>query len=173
MPLAAGLLRAGAGPSVIITYLTSLATLSVIRVPLEIGFYGWRLMVVRVLASVILPFAAGLVAHCGTPHGSDAESAPAEKAAAESAEARVALPRDYPVLTACYWIPETKRLLRVLFQRRRIQDPFFRPDPLRSLLSYLVFPLRPSARWFIFQLSDPKPFFSDLAGVFRKLLGRN
>jgi predicted ATP-grasp superfamily ATP-dependent carboligase len=98
-----------------------------------------------------LPFAAGLVAHCGaTPRELD-------------------LPRDYPVLTACYWIPETKRLLRVLFQKARILDPFYRPDPLRSLLSYLSFPLRPSSRWFIFQLTDPKPFLSDLTAVLRKL----
>lgn len=99
-----------------------------------------------------LPFAAGLVAHCG------------------QGEPDLAPPGDYSSLVACYWIPETKRLLRVLFQRSRIQDPFYRPDPLRSLLSYLVFPLRPSSRWFVFQLSDPKPFFADARAVLAKLL---
>ncbi len=99
-----------------------------------------------------LPFAAGLVAHCG------------------GANRQFPLPRDYPALTACYWIPETKRLLRLLFQRRKIADPFYRPAPLRALLSYMAFPLRPSGRWFIFQPSDPKPFFADLAAVFAKLL---
>lgn len=61
MPLAAGLLRAGVSASVLVTYLTSLATLSLIRVPMEIGFYGWRLTMVRVIASLVLPFAAGIV----------------------------------------------------------------------------------------------------------------
>ncbi len=67
MPLAAGLAKAGVGPAVLVTYLTSLAVLSVIRVPLEIGFYGWRLMVLRVLASIVLPFAAGLMARVFAP----------------------------------------------------------------------------------------------------------
>lgn len=102
-----------------------------------------------------LPFAAGLVAHCG------------------AGERCLALPRDYPSLIACYWIPETKRLLRILFQRRRIQDPFYRPDPLRSLLSYLTFPVRPDSRWFVFQLSDPKPFLTDAWAVFLKMISRS
>lgn len=60
MPLTAGLMQAGVSPSVLVTYLTSLALLSSIRMPLEIGFYGWRLMTLRILASLILPFIAGL-----------------------------------------------------------------------------------------------------------------
>lgn len=67
MPIAAGLLKAGAGPAVLITYLTSLATLSIIRIPLEIGFYGWRLMALRVVTSLLLPFAAGLLARMIAP----------------------------------------------------------------------------------------------------------
>lgn len=67
LPLAAGLLKAGVGAGVLVTYLTSMATLSLIRVPLEIGFYGWRLMVLRVVASVVLPFVAGGVARLAGP----------------------------------------------------------------------------------------------------------
>lgn len=67
MPLAAGLAKAGVGPGVLVTYLTSLAVLSVIRVPLEVGFYGWRLMLLRVLASLVLPLVAGLVARWLAP----------------------------------------------------------------------------------------------------------
>jgi hypothetical protein len=77
-----------------------------------------------------------------------------------------------PSLTACYWIPETKRLLRMLFQRRRIRDPYFCPDPRASLWTYLSFPLRPSSRWFVFELSDPKPFLSDMLSVLGKLARR-
>jgi uncharacterized membrane protein YraQ (UPF0718 family) len=67
MPLAAGLLRAGVSPSVLVTYLTSVATLAMIRVPMELGFYGWRLTAMRVLASLILPFAAGTITRWITP----------------------------------------------------------------------------------------------------------
>ena len=67
MPLAASLMRAGVGAGVLVTYLTSLATLSIIRVPLEIGFYGWRLMVLRVVASLFLPLIAGVLAQLAAP----------------------------------------------------------------------------------------------------------
>lgn len=59
LPLAAALLKAGVGAGVLVTYLTSMATLSLIRIPLEIGFYGWRLMALRVAVSLVLPFVAG------------------------------------------------------------------------------------------------------------------
>lgn len=67
MPLVAGLYQAGAGVGVLVTYLTSLSVLSLIRVPLEVGFYGPRLMVVRILASLILPPVAGVVAQALAP----------------------------------------------------------------------------------------------------------
>ncbi len=55
MPIAAGLYKAGASLAVIITYLTSIALLSIIRIPLEIGFYGTKLMLIRVLTTMFLP----------------------------------------------------------------------------------------------------------------------
>ncbi len=67
MPLAAGLAKAGVGAGVLVTYLTSLAVLSMLRVPLEIGFYGWRLMLLRVLASLVLPIGAGVIARLLAP----------------------------------------------------------------------------------------------------------
>lgn len=59
LPIIAGLHRAGVGNAVLMTYATSLATLSLLRVPLEAGFYGWRLTGLRVAVSLILPFIAG------------------------------------------------------------------------------------------------------------------
>jgi uncharacterized membrane protein YraQ (UPF0718 family) len=59
MPLAAGLYKAGANIGIIITYLVSMALLSIMRVPLEIGFYGPKLMVMRVAACIFLPPVAG------------------------------------------------------------------------------------------------------------------
>ncbi len=59
LPIAAVLYQAGVGLGVLMTYLTSLATLSLLRVPLEIGFYGWRVTGVRIAVSLILPLIAG------------------------------------------------------------------------------------------------------------------
>ena len=59
MPLAASLYKAGAGLAVIMTFLTSLATLSLVKMPIEVGFYGWRLTMVRFGVSLILPLIAG------------------------------------------------------------------------------------------------------------------
>lgn len=67
LPLAAALLKAGVGAGVLVTYLTSMACLSLIRVPLEVGFYGWRLMALRVVASLVLPFVAGGIARWAKP----------------------------------------------------------------------------------------------------------
>jgi len=63
LPLAASLLRAGAGTGVLVTYLTSMSLLSFVRLPLEIGIYGNRLTALRVACSVVLPILAGLTAN--------------------------------------------------------------------------------------------------------------
>ncbi|MCJ8323295.1 MAG: permease [Rhizobiales bacterium] len=59
MPLVAGLYKAGAGLPVIMTYLTSIATLSFVKMPIEAGFYGWKITFIRVGVSLILPLIAG------------------------------------------------------------------------------------------------------------------
>lgn len=59
LPLIAALYQAGVGLAVLMTYATSFATLSLLRVPLEVGFYGWRITGIRVLVSLVLPFVAG------------------------------------------------------------------------------------------------------------------
>lgn len=61
LPLIAALYKSGVGLSVLMTYSTSLATLSLLRIPLEVGFYGWHLTGVRVLVSLILPLIAGVL----------------------------------------------------------------------------------------------------------------
>jgi len=67
MPLAAALVRSGAGLGVVVTYLTSLSMLSFIRLPLEVAMYGGRLTGLRLLASLALPPLAGLLAHALGP----------------------------------------------------------------------------------------------------------
>ena len=59
LPIVAALYKGGVGVAVLMTYATSFALLSILRVPLEVGFYGWRLTAVRVLVSLPLPIIAG------------------------------------------------------------------------------------------------------------------
>jgi uncharacterized membrane protein YraQ (UPF0718 family) len=66
-PLAAGLLKTGASPAVVVTYLTSMALLNVLRLPMEAGTYGLRMAALRVLACVLLPFLAGGMARVFAP----------------------------------------------------------------------------------------------------------
>jgi uncharacterized membrane protein YraQ (UPF0718 family) len=62
LPLAAALLRSGAGIGVVVTYVTSMSLLSFVRVPLELGIYGERLTLFRVVSCVLLPPIAGALA---------------------------------------------------------------------------------------------------------------
>ena len=67
MPLIVVLQQAGVGIGVLVTYMTSLALMSFVRMPLEIGFYGWRLAALRVAVSLLLPPIAGLLAQVLAP----------------------------------------------------------------------------------------------------------
>ncbi|WP_375764773.1 hypothetical protein NR798_23945 [Archangium gephyra] len=67
LPLAAALVRSGAGLGVVVTYLTSLSMLSFIRVPMEVAIYGGRMTGLRLVASLALPPLAGLLAHAFGP----------------------------------------------------------------------------------------------------------
>lgn len=44
------------------TYVTSMSLLSFVRIPMELGIYGTKVTVIRVLSTVILPPIAGLIA---------------------------------------------------------------------------------------------------------------
>ena len=59
LPLIAGLYKTGVGTAVLMIYATSLATLSILRIPIEAGFYGWKLTMLRVGVSLLLPLIAG------------------------------------------------------------------------------------------------------------------
>lgn len=62
MPIAAGLFRAGAGIGTMVAFLTGWSVWAVSRLPLEIGFLGWRFTLVRLVSSALLPILAGLIA---------------------------------------------------------------------------------------------------------------
>ena len=67
MPLIVALYQAGVGIGVLVTYMTSLALMSLVRLPLELTFYGWRLTALRMFVSVFLPPIAGLLAQVVAP----------------------------------------------------------------------------------------------------------
>jgi predicted ATP-grasp superfamily ATP-dependent carboligase len=69
-----------------------------------------------------------------------------------------------------YMVPETKRLLRILFGQRHIADKTLVFRRLPTLAGFCIDFLRPSSRYYVFDVRDPKPFFSDLGQMVRKAL---
>ena len=67
LPLVATLYKAGVGSSVLVTYMTSMTTISLMRIPLELGFCGWQLTSLRITVSLVLPILAGVFAHFLSP----------------------------------------------------------------------------------------------------------
>jgi predicted ATP-grasp superfamily ATP-dependent carboligase len=61
-----------------------------------------------------------------------------------------------------FMVPETKRLLRLLFQSGAVADRSLRPRRLAEMLGYLADFVRPSTRYYVFDWRDPAPFFRDL-----------
>jgi predicted ATP-grasp superfamily ATP-dependent carboligase len=74
-------------------------------------------------------------------------------------------------LRARFMVPDTRRLLRLLFQRQAIADPMFRPQPWRDLVAYVAGFLSLRTRYYVFRLTDPAPCFRDLRNMVRKLRG--
>jgi predicted ATP-grasp superfamily ATP-dependent carboligase len=66
-------------------------------------------------------------------------------------------------------VTDTKRLLRILFAPRRIQDRTLKFSKWSELRSYVAEFFNTRTRYFVFCWDDPKPFFAD---VFFSLLGR-
>lgn len=62
MPIAAGLLRAGAGMGTMVAFITAWSIWAVARLPLEVGIMGWKFTGVRIACSFFFPPIAGLLA---------------------------------------------------------------------------------------------------------------
>ena len=73
---------------------------------------------------------------------------------------------------ARYTIPETRRLIRVLFNRQKVRDVCFKAKPLRDLMSYFTDFLDPGMRYYVFEWRDPAPFLTDMLNGIRKLMRR-
>jgi uncharacterized membrane protein YraQ (UPF0718 family) len=62
LPLAAGLLKAGAGWGTMIAYMTAWSLWAVARMPMEVGIMGWKFTFVRFACTFFFPPIAGLIA---------------------------------------------------------------------------------------------------------------
>ena len=63
LPIAAGLLRAGASVGTMVAFLTGWSLWGVSRLPLEIGIMGWQFTLIRLACTFFFPPIAGLIAN--------------------------------------------------------------------------------------------------------------
>ena len=63
LPIAAGLLRAGASIGTMVAFMTGWSLLAVARLPLELGLMGWKFTLVRLACTFFFPPIAGLIAN--------------------------------------------------------------------------------------------------------------
>ena len=63
LPIAAGLLRAGASIGTMVAFMTAWSLLAISRLPLEIGLLGWEFSLVRLACTFFFPPIAGLIAN--------------------------------------------------------------------------------------------------------------
>lgn len=62
LPLAAGLLKAGAGFGTMVAFVTAWSLWAVARVPMEVGIMGWKFTFVRFACTFFFPPIAGFIA---------------------------------------------------------------------------------------------------------------
>ncbi len=62
LPIAAGMLKAGAGMGTMVAYVTAWSLIAVARLPLFVGIMGWRFTWIHLLSVIIFPPIAGLIA---------------------------------------------------------------------------------------------------------------
>lgn len=62
LPIAAGLLRSGAGIGTMVAFLTGWSLWAVSRLPMEVGILGWKLTLIRLASTFFLPPVAGWIA---------------------------------------------------------------------------------------------------------------
>jgi len=62
LPLAAALLKSGAGVGTMVAYLTGWSLWAVARLPMEVGILGWKLTAIRLVSTFFFPPLAGLLA---------------------------------------------------------------------------------------------------------------
>ncbi len=77
---------------------------------------------------------------------------------------------DYAAGVRCrFMIPETRRLLRLLFQPSLVADRQLVLGRRQALFTYLLDFVRPGSCYYLFQWRDPGPFLRDIWQVIRQL----
>ena len=61
LPVAAGLLQAGAGVGTMVAFLTGWSLWAVSRLPMEVGIMGWKFTLIRIASTFFFPPIAGLI----------------------------------------------------------------------------------------------------------------
>lgn len=69
LPVAAGLVRSGAGTGTMVAFLTAWSLWAVARLPMEVGVLVWRLTLARIVSTFFFPPIAGLIAQFMLDHG--------------------------------------------------------------------------------------------------------
>ena len=62
LPVAAGLLQAGAGVGTMVAFLTGWSLWAVSHLPMEVGIMGWKFTLIRIASTFFFPPIAGLIA---------------------------------------------------------------------------------------------------------------
>jgi len=62
LPVAAGLLQAGAGVGTMVAFLTGWSLWAVSRLPMEVGILGWKFTLIRIASTFFFPPIAGWIA---------------------------------------------------------------------------------------------------------------
>jgi len=62
LPMASVLLKSGAGIGAVMSYFVAWSTWELMRTPFEIGFLGWKFIIIKWCCIIILPIIAGLTA---------------------------------------------------------------------------------------------------------------
>jgi hypothetical protein len=63
LPIAAGLLRAGASVGTMVAFLTGWSLWAISRLPMEVGIMGWKFTLVRLACTFFFPPLAGIIAN--------------------------------------------------------------------------------------------------------------
>jgi uncharacterized membrane protein YraQ (UPF0718 family) len=63
LPVAAGLLRSGAGIGTMVAFLAAWSLWGVTRLPMEVGILGWKFTLIRLACTFFFPPIAGLIGH--------------------------------------------------------------------------------------------------------------
>ncbi len=115
---------------------------------MEINGRFWGSLPLAIAAGV--PFASGLV-------GVQTGSPESEQSA-------------YAELYCRFMIPEVRRLIRLIFQPGKIQDPFYRYSKGLEVVRFFIDFFRPGMRYYLLSFDDPGPLIADIRNMVRKII---